>query len=383
MTQKLLLKGFEVELFTGKSNGENVGIAAQLAQDLPDFVKEPDQRNIEYITSPSCNYEELKESLLSPRKKLREWLKHKDLTILPGSTLSLGNSKIFQRSDPLNLYHEFIEKTYGSTVVTSSIHINIGLENLELLFASLRLIRCEAALFLALSASSPFLDGQPTGNHSQRWSQFPRTPRQVPIFLNHIHYVNWVEKQLSNGSMKNERHLWTSVRPNGPNRPYGVNRLELRICDLMSNCDVLIAVTALIELRILNLLRCPQSFDPLIRSNLSNENLAELCNSNDLAASKSSLNAKLNDWTDGKLISCRTWIEKIIEEVTPLAQEMNMMELLTPIYTIISEGNESIKWLKSFSDGHPIEKIMQKGIAEMQEEESSFSIKKNRLHNHA
>ena len=40
------------------------------------------------------------------------------------------------------------------------------------LFPALRLVRCEAALLLALSASSPFLNRQITGAHSQRWLQF-------------------------------------------------------------------------------------------------------------------------------------------------------------------------------------------------------------------
>ena len=35
--------------------------------------------------------------------------------------------------------------------------------------------------------------------------------------------------------MRNERHLWTSVRPNGPDRPHSLNRLELRICDLVTD----------------------------------------------------------------------------------------------------------------------------------------------------
>ena len=34
----LLLKGFEVELFTGRSNGANVGVAPDVANDLPGFV---------------------------------------------------------------------------------------------------------------------------------------------------------------------------------------------------------------------------------------------------------------------------------------------------------------------------------------------------------
>ena len=46
----LLLKGFEVELFTGRSNGANVGVAPDVARDLPGFVTEPDRRNLEYVT---------------------------------------------------------------------------------------------------------------------------------------------------------------------------------------------------------------------------------------------------------------------------------------------------------------------------------------------
>ena len=190
-----LLKGFEVELFTGYLTGEHLGVSEDVTKEFQDFVKEPDRRNLEYITAPDYKYSILKESLLAPRRRLRNWRCKRNLTILPGSTLSLGDSKNFQRSDPANKYHDFIELNYGTNVVTASVHINLGLDNLYLLFAALRLVRCEAALFLALSASSPFLDGVATGAHSQRWLQFPITPEIVPIFLNHAHYVDWIEKQ--------------------------------------------------------------------------------------------------------------------------------------------------------------------------------------------
>ncbi len=52
MMNPMLLKGFEVELFTGTFGGVNVGVASAVTQDLLEFVKEPDQRNIEYITLP-------------------------------------------------------------------------------------------------------------------------------------------------------------------------------------------------------------------------------------------------------------------------------------------------------------------------------------------
>ena len=109
---------------------------------------------------------------------------------------------------------------------------------------------------------SPFLEGNATGVHSQRWIQFPKTPSNVPMFLDHSHYVKWVEEQLSQGNMHNERHLWTSVRPNGPERPHILNRLELRICDLVDNVDLLLAITALLELRIINLKNNIKHKDP-------------------------------------------------------------------------------------------------------------------------
>ena len=372
MTNFMLLKGFEVELFTGTYAGKNVGVASAITEDLSDFVKEPDQRNLEYITVPDQRYAVLKHALLLPRKKLRKWLDFQKLTILPGSTLSLGNTKIFERSDLENSYHSFIEKNYGTNVVTASIHINLGIENLSLLFSALRLVRCEASLFLALSASSPFLEGQATGAHSQRWVQFPKTPSNVPLFVDHAHYVAWGEEQLGQGSMQNERHLWTSVRPNGPERPHVLNRLELRICDLVADVDLLLAITALLELRIINLKNNMKKFDPIEASSKTQEELALLADENDLIAAQSSLDANLFHWKNGKQIKCRDWINELLLDVTPLAKELDMFELLQPIETVLTNGNQSMIWLDSYSKGVSIETLLQQGIGEMELEETNF-----------
>ena len=372
MINFMLLKGFEVELFTGTFAGANVGVASAITQDLSDFVKEPDQRNLEYITVPDKRYSVLKHALLLPRQKLRKWLDYKKLTILPGSTLSLGNTKIFERSDSENSYHSFIEKNYGTNVVTASIHINLGIENLSLLFAALRLVRCEASLFLALSASSPFLEGKATGVHSQRWMQFPKTPSNVPMFSDHSHYVKWVEEQLSQGNMHNERHLWSSVRPNGPERPHILNRIELRICDLIANVDLLLAITALLELRIINLKNNIKKYDPIEASSKTQTELSFLSDENDLNAAKSSLDADLIHWRNGKKIKCRNWIKEVLLDVKPLAKELDMLELLQPIESVLINGNQSMIWLDSYAKGVSIQSLLQNGISEMEREETNF-----------
>ena len=369
MSTQLLLKGFEVELFTGLDDGSHVGVASEVAKELADFVTEPDHRNLEYITAPTRSYAELPELLLQPRRRLRDWLQQRNLTLLPGSTLSRGNSRRFERSDPENPYHDLIERSYGTRVVTASIHINLGITDPEWLFAAVRLVRCEAAMLLALSASSPFLDDAVTGHHSQRWRQFPLTPEHVPLFLDHSHYIRWVEEQLAEGLMRNERHLWTSVRPNGPRRPYDLNRLELRICDLVTDPAELMAITALLELRLLQLRDAPQELDPLCSSQLTASELAALADANDAAAARASFDASLHRWQDGATVTCRDWIQELLDQITPLAERHNLISQLRPLDELLRNGNQAIRWLKAVEAGTSISSLLQQGSLAMSHQE--------------
>ena len=373
MSGALLLKGFEVELFTGRPDGTVVGCSPAAAAALDGFVTEPDHRNLEYITAPHASYQRQLELLLEPRRQLRAWLGQQGLTILPGSTLSLGDSSRFERSNPDNPYHDYIETTYGTQVVTASVHINLGLTDMGALFAACRLVRCEAALLLALSASSPFLDGVATGAHSQRWLQFPLTPPQVPLFRSHSHYIAWVEQQLASGAMQNVRHLWTSVRPNGDNRPHGLNRLELRICDLITDPTLLLAITAYCELRIQQLLADPASHDPLIASQLTADELASLADANDRAAARSSLQANLHDWRTGAPIQAADWIRRDLASLAPLAEQLNLAGTLAPLDAVLGGGNQAMRWLQREGEGLPIATIVAASAAAMAERESALN----------
>ena len=105
MSKENLYKGFEVELFTGSFNS-HIGLSADIEKNFANFVKEPDNRNVEYITTPEKNYKCLYEKLVTPRKDLRKWLKNKGLTIIPSSTLCFKHNTQFQPSDIHNVYHQ-------------------------------------------------------------------------------------------------------------------------------------------------------------------------------------------------------------------------------------------------------------------------------------
>ena len=369
----LLLKGFEVELYTGRPDGTVVGCSAEAAAALEGFVTEPDCRNLEYTTPPHAGYTEQLELLLEPRRRLRPWLAQRGLTLLPGSTLSTGDSRCFERSDPANPYHGYIEATYGTRVVTASVHINLGLTAMEALFAACRLLRCEGALLLSLSACSPFLDGAVTGAHSQRWLQFPLTPEQVPLFLSHAHYIDWVEEQLRLGTMQNVRHLWTSVRPNGDARPHDLNRLEIRICDLLADPLELLAVTAFAELRVHQLLADPDRHDPLRASALSPEVLAELADANDHSAARSSLDAPLRHWRDGETITARAWIAQELQTMAPLAADLGLTPWLQPLHALLEQGNQAMQWLAAHRGGAAVAPLIAAGAAAMAQQDAQLN----------
>jgi predicted glutamate--cysteine ligase len=378
MSAPLLLKGFEVELYTGRADGTVVGCSAEAAAALDGFVTEPDCRNLEYITPPDADYARQLQLLLEPRQRLRRWLASRQLTLLPGSTLSLGDSQRFERSDPANPYHGYIEATYGTKVVTASVHINLGLtaghglEPMTSLFAGLRLMRCEASLLLALSASSPFLDGVVTAAHSQRWLQFPLTPAEVPLFLDHQHYISWMGEQLALGTMQNVRHLWTSVRPNGDNRPHDLNRLEIRICDLVTDPLVLLAITAFAELRLQQLMREPERYDPLQASSLDPSQLAALADVNDRAAARSSLDATVMHWRNGAPIQARDWLAQELADLAQVAEELGLTRVLAPLQGVLDQGNQAMSWLAGHQAGLSIPTLLNQTVEAMASQEAEL-----------
>ncbi|HEY9888573.1 MAG TPA: glutamate--cysteine ligase [Candidatus Obscuribacterales bacterium] len=369
-----LSKGFEVEIYTGTPTGQIVGFSDRIVANLDGFVREPDARNVEYTTAPLQRYEQLLCELVRPRQTLRRYLKTLgDYTLIPGSTLSLGDTQRFYRSDPQNPYHSYIEQTYHTNVVTASIHINIGIADPELLMRACRLIRLEAPLYLALTASSPFLDGTVTGYHSTRWHLFPQTPSSVPLFVSHQHHIDWMEAQLAAGTMRNVRHLWSSVRPNGDRRPYCLNRLELRICDLVVNPLHLLAITALLEARLLQMMADP-SLDPLTASQLPlgtrATDLVKMAEVNEQAVAKHSLDAEIHHWYDGRALTAKSWIQDLYETLWPIAHQHGFSCFLTPLGKILETGNEAQRWLALHGQGHSVAEIMAIAIQEAEQQDA-------------
>ena len=135
----------------------------------------------------------------------------------------------------------------------------------------------------------------------------------------------------------------------------------------------LLAITALLELRLLELRDNPHRLDPLVTSQLSAAELAELADSNDAAAARSSLEATLSHWRDGSAVSCRAWIADVLEQVSPRAEALGLSARLRPLTRLLESGNQAMRWTAAIEQGCSIGDLLQQGSCAMKDQEESVT----------
>jgi predicted glutamate--cysteine ligase len=149
----------------------------------------------------------------------------------------------------------------------------------------------------------------------------------------------------------------------------------MRICDLVSNPIDLLAITALLEARLIQAMENPD-LDPLVMSELPiasrGADLVAMASENELLAAKSSLDSTLTHWQTGKPIVAREWIQSLYEEVWPTAKQEGFSCFLLPIKKILREGNESIRWIQLSNQGWSREQVIEYAIEDMKTQEISL-----------
>ena len=121
----------------------------------------------------------------------------------------------------------------------------------------------------------------------------------------------------------------------------------------------------MLELRILHLFENLNTLDPLTASIFSLDHLSEICDKNEINAAKDSLNSELIHWKDGKKVICRDWIQNLLTDLSSTAENFGMKHLLNPIYKVLEEGNQSMKWINQYQKGLSIEQIMKISMEDM------------------
>ena len=118
---------------------------------------------------------------------------------------------------------------------TFSLHAHVGVRDIDRAVKVCDRLRPVLPLLLAISANSPYLDGQDSGLHSARTQSFTKSfPRcGVPdAFGGWAAYREYIEFLLRTRSIVEFTQVWWSVRPH-----FSFGTVEVRICDAQATAQ--------------------------------------------------------------------------------------------------------------------------------------------------
>ncbi len=127
---------------------------------------------------------------------------------------------------------------------TFSLHVHLGVRDLDRAVRVCDRLRGVLPLLLAISANSPFVDGRDSGLHSARTQTFTKSfPRcGVPdVFGGWAAYREYIEFLSRTNSIVEFTQVWWSVRPH-----FRFGTVEVRICDVQSNAQEADALAGLL-----------------------------------------------------------------------------------------------------------------------------------------
>ncbi|HET8894489.1 MAG TPA: YbdK family carboxylate-amine ligase [Gaiellaceae bacterium] len=249
----------------------------------------------------------------------------------------------YRRNDQLLRYVVWRNNSFG-------LHVHVGIHGPD------RAIRVNSAMrnflpeLLALSASSPFVEGVLTYLHSARTQIFTRMfPRcGIPDALDSWdEWESFVRFLYETGSMTEHTQLWWSVRPH-----LAFPTIETRICDAQPE---LAEARSLVALTYALTARCARAIDageplPSWPHRLLEENFWR--------AIRWGLSGELIDFDRGESIPARARLEQLVDWVQPVADELGV----TP-WLAIPERNAAERQIARHEEGASMEQIFAEQIA--------------------
>jgi carboxylate-amine ligase len=136
---------------------------------------------------------------------------------------------------------------------TFSLHVHVGIRDIDRAVRVSDRLRSVLPQLLAISASSPYLDGLDSGLHSARTQAFTKSfPRcGIPdAYGSWQGYRDYLELLIRTNSIREYTQVWWSVRPH-----FAFGTVEVRICDAQSTARESDGLAALIAACVLQAAR--------------------------------------------------------------------------------------------------------------------------------
>jgi len=243
----------------------------------------------------------------------------------------------YRRVDEALRYVAWRNNTFG-------LHVHVGIRGADRAIAVCNALRNFLPELLAVSCSSPFLEGVYTHLHSTRTQIFTRMfPRcGVPdVVSGWDAYERYVRLLYATGSIAEHTQIWWSVRPH-----LAFPTVEIRISDGQPDVAEAQPLAALIYALTARIARAVDEGEPLPShpNRLIEENLWR--------AIRYGLGGELIDLASGRVRPARAALETLVEWVLPVAEELGAAP-----YLALPVQNAAQRQIARFEAGEPLEDI--------------------------
>jgi carboxylate-amine ligase len=230
-------------------------------------------------------------------------------------------------------------------------HIHVAVDDAEKAIQVVNGLLPQLGPLLALSASSPFWRGEPTGLRSSRQMVFAAFPRSgpPPRFKDYGEYAEVVGQLEKTGCIPDYTHIWWDIRLHPR-----LGTIEIRICDAVTRLEHVIALVtycqALVKLLSERFERGEEI--PSYHRILTTENK--------WLAGRYGLDAPLMDLATGRRnrIPMIKLIKRTLKELEPHARELGSERELEGIEEILAHGNGADRQLRVFNANRDIVEVV-------------------------
>jgi carboxylate-amine ligase len=206
--------------------------------------------------------------------------------------------------------------------------------------------------FLALSASSPFWRGEPTGLSSSRQMVFSAFPRSgvPPRFQSYDDFAEVVGQLERTGCIADYTNIWWDIRPHAK-----LGTVELRICDAVTRVEDVVALSAYYQSLVKMLCEHVESGGktPTFHRILTTENK--------WLAARHGLQAPVMDLVTGRRnrVPIAQLVRRTLRDLEAHARELGCERELEGIAEILARGNGAEAQLRVWNANRDIVEVVE------------------------
>ena len=247
--------GIEMELHVvDRRTGELVAASRQLLAELgaahpdgahPKAKHELFQSTVEIITGVCDSPAEAGNDLRITLAELRAAAERRDLTLMSAGTHPFGLARD-QLVSPDPRYGQLIESMQwpARRLLICGMHVHVGVRDGARAISIMNELRRQLPLFLALSSSSPYFEGDDSGLASARSKVFESLPTAglPPQLSGWADFEEFMATLLESQCIDSIREVWWDIRPHPD---FGT--IEFRMCDAAPTVRETVALAALAQ----------------------------------------------------------------------------------------------------------------------------------------